>query len=188
MAHIAIHEIIADRYIQKHQLEINNEHEFVKGSVAPDLNDEMTERRIDKDSSHYGKWSNGEVKTNINKFLEDDKVDINEDYWKGYFLHLLTDHYFYNKHFNEEFEDMKKNHDSFGFDYYYIFKEIFEKYQFTLSKYTIKYINIKEGKTRYLKLDKIIDFIEEISNMNIKDEVQIIKQKGMEGLNDEYKN
>ena len=108
MAHVAIHEIIADRYIQKHPNEIKDVKEFVKGAVAPDLDEEMTNKRKFKDSSHYGRWSNGNVETNIDKFLEDENVDINQDYWKGYFLHLYTDYQFYNNHFNEEFEEMRR--------------------------------------------------------------------------------
>ena len=42
MAHVAIHEIIANRYIQKHPDEIKDVKEFIKGSIAPDLNEEMT--------------------------------------------------------------------------------------------------------------------------------------------------
>ena len=51
MAHVAIHEIIANRYIQKHPDEIKDVKEFIKGSIVPDLNEEMTERRKFKDSS-----------------------------------------------------------------------------------------------------------------------------------------
>lgn len=52
MAHVAIHEIIADRYIKKHPGEIENQEEFIKGSVAPDLNEQLTQRRTSKDISH----------------------------------------------------------------------------------------------------------------------------------------
>ena len=189
MAHVAIHEIIADRYIQKHPDEIKDVKEFVKGSVAPDLDEEMTNKRKFKDSSHYGRWSNGNVETNIDKFLEDENVDINQDYWKGYFLHLFTDYQFYNNHFNEEFEEMKRTKGNLREDYDYLFKEILERYNVTLSKYTDKYVNVKEGEPRYIKLEKLLDFIEEISDINIDDKVKLIKQKGNGGNKiDEYKN
>jgi len=43
-------------------------------------------------------------------------------------------------------------------------------------------MNIFDEEPKYLKQFKIIDFIEKISSMNIKDKIEIIKQKGMEGL------
>ena len=182
MAHVAIHEIIANRYIQKHPDEIKDVKEFIKGSIVPDLNEEMTERRKFKDSSHYGRWSNGNVETNIDKFLEDENVDITKDYWKGYFLHLFTDYQFYNNKFNEEFEEIKKTNGNLREDYDYLFKEILERYNIILNKYTDKYVHIKEGEPRYIKLEKLLDFIEEISDINIDDKIKLISQKGMEGI------
>ena len=182
MAHVAVHEIIANRYIQKHHDEVRNKNEFIKGSVAPDLNEQLTERRKIKDFPHYGKWSNGNVETNIDKFLKDKQVNIKQDYWKGYFLHLLTDYYFYNKQFNKEFEEIKKNKGNLREDYDYIFEKILKKYKITLSNYTSKYVNIKDGNSKYLKLDKMLDFIEKMSDINIENEIKIIKQKGMEGI------
>lgn len=182
MAHVAIHEIIADRYIKKHPGEIENQEEFIKGSVAPDLNEQLTQRRTSKDISHYGRWSNGNVETNIDKFLEDENIDITKDYWKGYFLHLFTDYQFYNNKFNEEFEEIKKINGNLREEYDYLFKEILERYNIILSKYTDKYVHIKEGEPRYIKLGKLLDFIEEISDINIDDEIKLISQKGMEGI------
>ena len=182
MAHVAIHEIIADRYIKKHPGEIENQEEFIKGSVAPDLNEQLTQRRTSKDISHYGRWSNGNVETNIDKFLEDENIDITKDYWKGYFLHLFTDYQFYNNKFNEEFEEIKKINGNLREEYDYLFKEILERYNIILSKYTDKYVHIKEREPRYIKLGKLLDFIEEISDINIDDEIKLISQKGMEGI------
>lgn len=184
MAHVSIHEVIAKLYMKKHKNEIKDEVEFIKGSIAPDLTEDLTERlqNIYKHKTHYGRWSNGETETNIDKFLEDNNVNINEDYWKGYFVHLLTDHYFYNKCFVKEFEEMKKNKGSFRVDCDYIFKDILNKYNLNLSEYTSKYINIQKGEPQYLKLDKIIDFMEQISDMNIQENIEIIKQRGMDGL------
>ena len=42
-----------------------------------------------------------------------------------------------------------------------------------------KYINIISENPKYLKLDKIINFIEKISDFDIETEVKIIKEKGM---------
>ena len=184
MAHVSIHEVIAQLYMRKNKNEINDEIEFIKGSVAPDLTEDLSERlqNIYKHKTHYGKWSNGETETNIDKFLEDQNIDINKDYWKGYFLHLMTDHYFYNKCFVKEFENMKKDKGSFRIDCDFIFEDILKKYNLELSIYTSKYINIQKGEPQYLKLDKVIEFIEKISDMSIQEKIAIIKQKGMEDL------
>ena len=43
-------------------------------------------------------------------------------------------------------------------------------------------MNIISGNPKYLKIDKIINFIEKLSDFDIETEVKIIKEKGMEGL------
>ena len=45
-----------------------------------------------------------------------------------------------------------------------------------------KYMNCIEEQLKYLKKDKVMKYIEKVSDFNIKEEVEIIKQKGMEGL------
>ncbi len=99
MPGFTIHIAIAKEYVEKHKNEIKNENEFIEGTIAPDLNEEMTEIAKNKSVTHYGKWGKYQVETNIKEFLEDEKVKIDKDYWKGYLLHLIVDHYFYNKFF-----------------------------------------------------------------------------------------
>ena len=43
-------------------------------------------------------------------------------------------------------------------------------------------MNLYNEKPKYLEKSKVIDFIDNISNMNIKEKIEIIKEKGMEGL------
>ena len=50
------------------------------------------------------------------------------------------------------------------------------------NKYIIKQVQYINDKPKYLKYDKIIDFIEKISDFNIQETIDIIKEKGMEGL------
>ena len=88
----------------------------------------MTDIEKDKSKSHYGKWGNGDSTTNINQFLLDKNVDIKKDYWKGYFLHLLTDYYFYHIDFNRENEQALKNKETFYYDYDCLNKELRKKY------------------------------------------------------------
>lgn len=182
MPGITIHIAVAKQYMKKHKLEIKDEEEFFKGSLAPDRNQDMTKSAENKSETHYGKWQDYETIINIDEFLKDSKVDMEQDYWKGYFLHLLTDHYFCNVYFKKQVDEIKKNNDQFHYDYNCLNKVLLKKYKIEIIDNLKKHMNIYDKQPKYLKESKIIDFIEEISSMNIKDQVEIIKQKGMEGL------
>lgn len=184
MPGFTIHIAIAKQYMKKHKQEIKNEEEFIKGSIAPDLNEEMNGPAEDKSKTHFGKWGNYEVVTYLDEFLKNPTVDILKDYWKGYFIHLFADHYFYNqeKFFKKEYEEMKKNNDKFYNDFNYLNKGLLDRYKIEPLENIKKYMSIHEGEPKYLKLDKIINFIEEISSMNIQEKIKIIEEKGMEGL------
>lgn len=184
MPGMTIHIAVGKRYIEKHKNEIQDEAEFIKGTIAPDLNETMTELANNKSVTHYGKWGNYQVKTNLNEFLEDPKVEISKDYWKGYMMHLLTDYYFYNRYFKRELEEIIKNNEKFYDDYDCLNYELIVKYKIEILDNIKKYMKIqnKNCEPKYLKKDKVIDFIEEISSMDLEKIVEIIKNKGMEGL------
>lgn len=179
-----IHMAIAKQYAKKHNSEIRNEDEFIKGVIAPDMNEKLDGPAKDKSKTHYGKWGKYEVTTYIDKFLEDTKINMEQDFWKGYFLHLITDHYFYNKHFKEEHQEMIKNNDRFYYDYDCLNKELIEEYKLNIniSAKIKKYINIYNEEPKYLKKSKIVNFIDAISNIDIQEKIEVIKEKGMEGL------
>ena len=44
------------------------------------------------------------------------------------------------------------------------------------------YIKENNNKPKYLKEDKVVSFIDQISNIDLGEKVEIIKEKGMEGL------
>ncbi len=184
MPGFTIHLAIGKRYMEKHKNEIFDTQDFIKGIIAPDLNENFTEIEKEKSKSHYGKWGKDLTITEIDKFLEDKKVNINLDYWKGYFMHLLTDYYFYNIDFKSEHEQIIKNNDNFYYDYDCLNKKLNEKYQTDI--YKIKpieeYMYIVNNKPKYLKSEKVESFIEKISSLNIENEVEIIKENGMGGL------
>ena len=177
-----IHMAIAKQYSKKHDLEIKNEEEFIKGVIAPDMNEKLDGPAEDKSRTHYGKWGKYEVTTYLGEFLMDTKIDLQQDFWKGYFLHLITDHYFYNKYFKEEHQNMIKNNDRFYYDYDCLNKELIEEYNLIILDNIKQYINFYDEEPKYLNKSKVIDFIDNISNMNIKEKIEIIKEKGMEGL------
>lgn len=183
MPGFTIHIAVAKQYLNKHKGEIINEEDFIKGAVAPDLDETLSEISKNKNKSHYGTWHILPVVTNIDMFLNDSYVDINNDYWKGYLLHLLTDFYFYNKIFLNECLKMKNNNDNIYYDYDCLNNNLIEKYQIIIFENIKKYVNFIEGTPKYLDKDKIISFIEKISNLNLDDQIKIILEKGMEGLN-----
>ncbi len=185
MAGFTIHLAVGVQYIEKHKNEIENEQEFIKGIIAPDLNETMTDIEKDKSKSHYGKWGSYNYCIDFNKFLDNKTVDIKKDYFKGYFLHLLTDYYFYKIDFLNECTRIIKCNDTFYHDYDCLNETLLKKYS-KIDKYELnsikKYMNILKEEPKYLKFNKIINFIEKISSFDIESEVKIIKEKGMEGL------
>jgi len=54
MPGFTIHIAVAKRYIEKHKSEIKSEEEFIKGAIAPDMNEKMDEIAQDKSKTHYG--------------------------------------------------------------------------------------------------------------------------------------
>lgn len=58
---------------------------FLRGTIAPDL-------LLPKEASHFG---DDTARPGLDLFA--DTHDLSDDYQRGYFLHLLTDHLFYNR-------------------------------------------------------------------------------------------
>lgn len=188
MPSLVIHMAIAKSYFNKHKYQIKNEEEFIKGSIAPDLDETKTQTCKDKSKSHYGRWNVFPVETNIDKFLNDSIVHIEHDYWKGYLLHLLTDYYFYNYIFKDEFLKSKYNNDNFYYDYDCLNSKLIYKYNIPLYKNIEKYMICVNGTPKYIDINKLMNFINRISDLNLDCQIKTIYEKGMEGLINEYKN
>lgn len=56
MPGFTIHMAIAKQYTKKYNSEIKNEDEFIKGAIAPDMNENLDGPAEDKSKTHYGKW------------------------------------------------------------------------------------------------------------------------------------
>lgn len=177
-----IHIATAKQYIKKHKEEIKNEEEFIKGVIAPDMNEKLDGPAEDKSKTHYGKWGKYEVTTCIDEFLKDPNIDMGKEFWKGYFLHLLADYYFYNQSFKMEHQEIIKNNDRFYYDYDCLNKAIIEDYNIKILDNIKPFMNFYDKEPKYLKKSEVVKFIEQIANMNIEEKIEIIKQKGMEGL------
>ena len=92
MPSLGIHVAIARKYLKKYA-DIKDEMAFIKWNLDPDLVD-------DKNISHYSRPCREDElgdslmsKVGIDEYLKN--RDINTDYEKGYFLHLMADFYFY---------------------------------------------------------------------------------------------
>ena len=185
MPGFVIHLAVGKRYIEKHEKQIKNMEDFLKGLIEPDLYKKQNERKEYKVKTHYSKSENNHTIIDINRFLKDKKVDIKKDYWKGYFIHLITDYYFYNIEFIEECKKAKENNDKFYYDYDCLNKDLISKYNINKYKLAPKIkesISVIDGKPKYLTYNKLVDFIEKISNLDINKQIKIIKENGMEGL------
>ena len=177
MASFSIHLAIGKRYYEKTN-NINNEQEFYKGIIAPDL---VEEKKI----SHY----TGEMKDNslieslskkviLIEFLKHEKIDT--DYQKGVFLHLITDYLFFNTFFEKSYIN-KISYSLFSDNLYYSYnltnEYIDNKYQINYYDFynTIK-INIEKKhkknisnstKQHILPIDKLDKFIEYVSSIDL---------------------
>ncbi len=175
MPGFTIHIAVAKEYIKNHKDEIKDEREFIKGSIAPDLNEQMTDIEKNKNKSHYGIWHNFPLQINVKDFLNDENTDMTKDFFKGYLLHLLTDINFYNKYFSTETKEMKSSGNKFYKDYDCLNKFIIDKYDIEIIDIVKKYMNYYEGEPKYLKKDKIIKFIDEISKIDINTYIENIE-------------
>jgi len=101
MASINIHLAIAKIYIERNN--VRDPDAFYRGTVEPDLTDK-------KDATHYGtlltapelsSWDCLKDRVNLSEFLAVNIID--NDYNRGYFLHLLTDYKFFREFLGEKF-------------------------------------------------------------------------------------
>lgn len=152
-----IHLAIAKEYIKKHKIE--DRLEFLKGSIAPDGNQ-------NKVLSHYSIHGTSSG-SNLYLFLQKNKLD--NDYNKGYFLHLLSDLLFYNKYFRfieEDRLDINEIHR----DYDRVNKYMLEEFDFNEDEKELiknQYWIVENEEPVYLKIDKINEFIDIVSNYDI---------------------
>ncbi len=169
-----IHIATARRYIENHPQEIKNMEEFIEGTIAPDLTK-------DKDKSHYGNWKNYQIDIYLDKFIKDKKVNMQKDYWKGYFLHLYLDKKFTHEYFYKEYLEIKRKQDTFHNDYDFLNERLMKEYDIKREecmeeiKENINYI---KGNPKYLKYSKVKNMIEEISKIDIEKELKEINKGG----------
>ena len=89
MASAVIHLCIAkevNKYLKM------NEYDLLLGSIAPDISKQIGET---KEISHFLDHSNEDDIPNIDRFLAKYRNDLHNPFTMGYFIHLLTDKYWF---------------------------------------------------------------------------------------------
>ncbi|MCI9063404.1 MAG: zinc dependent phospholipase C family protein [Clostridia bacterium] len=187
MPGLVIHISVAKQYIKNNRNKIKNEEEFIRGAIAPDFNEDFTAVMEDKNKTHYGHWGKGGTYTDINALLRDKKVDMNKDYWKGYFIHLLADHCFFNLYFKKELKQVREDGNSFYYDYDSLNKYLLRMYKIKpTNEFLSKYMITVDKEPRYLKLDKIIEFINDIAEIDMDKTISLIEENGMDVLKEKF--
>lgn len=171
MPSFLVHIAVAKEYMRKHKNDVDNEEEFIKGTVEPDFTDNKYE-------THYHNYGNSKV--GLNYFLENSKYDLNSDFGKGYFLHLIVDYLFYNYEFEAQTLFIRKHQlQTFYNDYDRINSFLIENYNITnLSNEVQKCTGFSNEEPQILKFDKIQKFINKVSNVSFDEQIEEIKQNG----------
>lgn len=167
MPGFAIHLAIAYEYLRKNSNDIINKKEFIDGAIAPDL-------VKDKYESHYGNYGISHI--GLKRTLH--SMNINTDFNKGYLLHLICDEAFYNYYFINETKYTYENNTDFYNDYDCTNKDIMKylKNEYVPNE-VFKFIKIKDGQPKILKINKIIEFIDRLSNITLEEQINSIKEK-----------
>lgn len=169
MPSLITHLAIAKRYTELHPNKISILNDFYKGSIAPDLDKNFSRilSKPEKAITHYYLGPN-EYKTNFDIFKHNKRVNFANDYWKGYYAHLLADDLFYNFYFEQEVNQSIKDNTNLYDDFTALTSKIIEDYHPELDDNYItnavqQTLIIKDVKCKYLDYTRVHDFIEEIS-------------------------
>ena len=164
MASFSMHLAIAKLYLKTHSKE--DIHEFIKGTLAPDLTD-------DKPATHYGRHS---AWANPAKYLQCNGNDIENSFKKAYFLHLITDYIFYHKLIDIDEYIEKLGVDEWirrqRTDFSILEDEITKKFEIEdmvekLPDYIKNQMTKKQGELTIFERKSLYDFIENTSRIDI---------------------
>ena len=150
-----IHLAIAKEYLRKNKKEVSKD--FLEGTIAPDLTE-------NKSKTHYGK---SPAYTNIGEYLKQNNIE--NDYDKGFFLHLVADYLFYNKYLEKlEKPQIYK-------DYDYTNKSIIEKYNVEILDDVKEKVFFEEGTPINFTLNLLYKMIDEVSSLNLEEVKKEVK-------------
>ena len=148
-----IHLAVGKVYSQNNK--IQDWDKFQKGIIAPDVKE-------DKAKSHYGPYSSS---PGLDEFINEKGIE--DSYNEGYFLHLLTDYYFYNKFLDNWKPDIYDDYDKLN-------KEIIKKYGIEIPCLIKDKVRFKEGELSIINKEELYKFIDLVGKINIR---QIVDKK-----------
>ena len=151
MAGYVIHLAVGEEHIRNFPNEIKNYNEFIEGIIYPDS-------VSDKSLTHYGQKSS---KVILKDFFKERNLDT--DFNKGYFVHLLTDYLFYNK-FLEVFSSKYIYN-----DYDILNKDLEKEFKVKLPDKIKNKVFYEKGETKILKLEDVKQFIRKAGSYNLED-------------------
>ncbi len=149
MAGYVIHLAVGEEFIRNFPNEIKNYEEFIEGIIYPDS-------VSDKSITHYGEKSSS---VNLKAFLSE--KDIESDFNKGYFLHLVTDYLFYNKFLTIFSSEYIYN------DYDILNKKLEKKFKVKIPIQVKEKVFYKDGEAKILNLEEVIKFIENTAKYDL---------------------
>lgn len=149
MASYTIHLAVAKLYLEKHP-KIKQD-VFNRGVVMPDL--------LKKPESHYGMATSS---PNLEKFKSTN--NLQDDFKKGYYLHLKTDYLYYNEFITKE-QFTEKIYD----DYDKINQAIIERYQLDIPEEVKEYVKFQFGTPSILHIEEVILFIDILGNLELEE-------------------
>lgn len=121
MPNISAHMIVGKEVAKRLKIESK---EFIKGNLLPDI--------IDCDDSHHKIESGVYLVPDISYFLKE--LDLTDDLWKGYLVHLLLDKYYLEIYLSKKYKNKNVFLDGEIYkDYDYINKSLISEFNLDLN-------------------------------------------------------
>ena len=147
-----IHMAIAKEYMKKHPGKIKDPAKFLRGVMMPD-------RIKPKAGSHYGIDSSH---PGLNLYL--DTQDVTNDEKLGYFIHLLTDYYFYQKYMTS----IEWSSDIYE-DYNKLNQELIDQYELDIPEEIKDVVKFSDGPLKLLDRETLKQFIAKVGNLDLEE-------------------
>ena len=211
VASAIIHMCVAKKVNEKLKM---NERELMLGTIAPDISKQVGETKY---KSHFLKEEREDSTPDIKEFLNLYKQELNKPFEMGYFIHLLTDKYWFSDYIYSYLKPYAQIHYGRNVDYTFLKNIIYNDYtninidlidhynlslaifyeDFSYPDSKIKEIpidrldlivekmgiivaNSQTKKNIIFNLNKIINFINEVSNkiIDLIEKYDLIELKG----------
>lgn len=146
-----------------------NQNELLLGSIAPDISKQIGET---KEISHFLDHSNEDDIPNIERFLSKYRTELNNPFDMGYFIHLLTDKYWFRDYVYQYIERYTKNstkkkitytaiRDLIYNDYTNINIDLIDKYELPLDLFFYD-MEIPKSKIKEIPVEKLPILVEKM--------------------------